>query len=305
MDIELLEFVDNRGRTLAVDAAAGTVKNVKLLGPQSANGRAYSEQAMKQAVALYENAKVYLNHSTNPKDPRKVEDRFGEMRGVSYKPGEGIFAETFAYNPKHPFAEAFAWNAEHSPHSLGFSHNIVGKTITKDGRTVIESISKVTSVDLVAEPATTRGLHESVDPSGVKTVDTAALTLEHIQARPDLVKAIIAEQQNGEQAKARDAEFKRLQEEVDGFKSAAKLAAKKAAVAQAIAEAKLPKELVSPEFVGFCEAADDAGLKLLIADRQALAKAIPAGRAPQSREQSATEGTLPTDNKTLVESWRN
>ena len=96
MDVSICEFVDNRGLTLAVDAAAGVVKNVKLLGAKSANGRTYSEAAMRDAVTLYEGSKVYLNHPVNSKEPRRVEDRFGEMRGVSYKPGEGIFAEVFA-----------------------------------------------------------------------------------------------------------------------------------------------------------------------------------------------------------------
>lgn len=303
MDESLLEFVDNRGRTMAVDAAAGTVKNVKILGPQSANGRVYSEAAMRGAVALYEGAKVYLNHPTKAGEPRRVEDRFGEMRGVNFKPGEGLFAEKFSYNPKHPFAEAFAWNAEHAPHSLGFSHNITGKTTSRDGKVVVESISKVASVDLVAEPATTRGLHESIE-TGEPTVE---ITLEQVKAKPELVAAILKEHAADQQVEAIKAENKTLKEQVDRFETAAKLATKKAAVAAAISEAKLPKELVSTTFVALCEAADEAGLKSLIEDRQTIAKGLPAGGSgrPTSKEQTVTEGVTGTapDAKAAAKRW--
>lgn len=303
MDIAICEFVDNRGVTLGVDAAGGVVKNVKLLSANSANGRTYTESAMRQAVPLYEGAKVYLNHPAKAGEARRVEDRFGEIRGVSYKPGDGVYAEQFLYNPKHAFAEAFAWNAQNAPHALGFSHNVTGRTSTKDGKVVVESISKVASVDLVAEPATTRGLHESIEP-GEPTVE---ITLEAVKAKPEIVAAIITEHKNSEAEKAKDAEIVRLKEALDRHESAAKLAAKKTAVATAIAEAKLPKEVVTDTFVGLCEAADDAGLKALIADRQAIAKGLPVGgKSPQSKEQGMAEGVgsaLPADSKELVKRW--
>lgn len=301
MDVAICEFVDNRGLTLSVDAAAGVVKNVKVLGSQSQNGRTYTEQAMRQALPLYEGSKVYLNHPVKAGEPRRVEDRFGEMRGVSYRPGEGLFAEQFIYNPKHPFAEAFAWNAEHAPHALGFSHNVTGRTSVKDGKTVVEAITKVASVDLVAEPATTRGLHESIEP-GEPTVE---ITLEAVRSKPEIVAAILKEHASSEAAKARDAEFQKLKEEVDGHRAAAKLAAKKATVAQAIAEAKLPKEAVSDTFVELCEAADEAGLAKLIAERVTLSKSLKVA-TPQSKEQQVTEGagsSLPADSKELVKRW--
>lgn len=301
MDIAICEFVDNRGVTLGVDAAGGVVKNVKLLSANSANGRTYTESAMRQAVPLYEGAKVYLNHPAKAGEARRVEDRFGEIRGVSYKPGDGVYAEQFLYNPKHAFAEAFAWNAQNAPHALGFSHNVTGRTSTKDGKVVVESISKVASVDLVAEPATTRGLHESIEP-GEPTVE---ITLEAVKAKPEIVAAILKEHEGSEQAKAQAAEFQKLKEEVDGYKAAAAIAAKKAAVAQAIAEAKLPKEAVSAAFIELCEGADDAGLAKLIADRVELAKGLNV-KTPQSKEQGMAEGVgsaLPADSKELVKRW--
>lgn len=290
MDTSFCEFVDNRGLTLTADAAAGTVKNVKILGPQSANGRIYSEAAMRDAVRMYEGAKVYLNHPTKAGEPRRVEDRFGEMRGVSFRPGEGLFAETFAYNPKHSFAEAFAWNAQHAPHAIGFSHNINGKTATQNGKLVVESITKVNSVDLVAEPATTRGLHESVEPeSGEPTV----LTLEQVKAQPELVKAILQEQASSQEAQAQANELKQLKEENDRLKTAAAAVVLEQTIATELAEAKLPAFAVTDTFkITLREAKDAAARKLLIEDRQALAKNAPqkSGNGPQSKEQGLAEG---------------
>lgn len=303
MDVAICEFVDNRGSILEVDAAAGVVKNVKLLGVTSANGRVYSEGAMHAAKQLYEAAPVFLNHKQKPGDVRSVTERFGEPYGVTVKPGQGLFAETFKFNPKHPFAEQFVWDAQNAPHRLGFSHDIVGRTTVKDGKTIVESISKVNSIDLVAQPATTRGLYEQVEPEGANAVE---ITLEAVKAKPEIVAAILKEHQNSEAEKAKDAEIKTLREQVDRHETAAKLAAKKAAVAKAIEEAKLPKELVSDVFVGLCEAADEAGLKALIEDRQALVKGLPASKAPQSKEQGVTEGVggaVAADPKAAAKRW--
>jgi len=71
----------------------------------------------------------------------------------------GLFGDLF-YNPKHPLAEQLLWDAEHAPHNVGLSHNVLART-TRRGKTVaVTEIVSVLSVDLVADPATTRGLFE-------------------------------------------------------------------------------------------------------------------------------------------------
>src|SRR5206468_1573433 len=65
------------------------------------------------------------------------------------------------YNPHHPIAEQLAWDSVHAPHVAGFSHHVDAAFSKQNGETIIESIKRVVSVDLVTDPATTTGLYES------------------------------------------------------------------------------------------------------------------------------------------------
>ena len=62
------------------------------------------------------------------------------------------------------------WDAEHAPENVGFSHNVEARVGRRGDRVVVEAIIRVQSVDLVADPATTRGLFESaaVEAGSVK-----------------------------------------------------------------------------------------------------------------------------------------
>lgn len=148
----------------ASDASSepGILRNVKILGFDSANRRRYTEEAVNSALGLYENAKVNLDHPANgPNAPRSVLERFGKLVGVHME-GTGLRGDLH-YNPKHPRAAEIAWYAEHMPDMLGLSHNAVGEGRTIGGIFVIEKIHSVRSVDLVADPATTKGLYEAMD----------------------------------------------------------------------------------------------------------------------------------------------
>jgi hypothetical protein len=156
----LQEFVDSRGVTLRVDRAAGVLRGVKLIGLESLNGRRYRPEALAGAVTLYEGAKVNVNHpKEGPLAPRDYRDRLGVIREVEFRAEEGLFG-TLHFNPKHAVAEQLAWDAEHNPRNVGFSHNVLAR-LTRDGaRSLVEAITHVQSVDLVADPAATRGLFE-------------------------------------------------------------------------------------------------------------------------------------------------
>ena len=102
-----------------------------------------------------------VNHPKgNPDGPRDYQDRIGTIRGVAVRPGEGLFGD-FHFNPKHALAEQLIWDAEHAPENVGFSHNVEARSARRGERVVVEAITRVQSVDLVADPATTRGLFES------------------------------------------------------------------------------------------------------------------------------------------------
>lgn len=146
-----------------VDRAKGLIRDVKILGYKSLNGREYTKAALESAVKLYEGCKVNINHPKNPNDPRDYNDRFGWLENVKLAP-DGLRGD-LRFNPNHKLAERICWDAENAPNNLGLSHNAVGET--REGREgqIVNKITKVNSVDLVADPATTKGLFESRDSS--------------------------------------------------------------------------------------------------------------------------------------------
>ena len=159
-------IVESLGGSTRVDREAGVIRNVKLVGFQSKNGRVYPPSALKAAVHLYEGAKVNVDHpeADNPGRQRKYCERLGVIRAARFTEGQGNFGD-FHFNPKHPLAEQLIWDAENSPESLGFSHNATLRLgpINNQGKQVIESIVSIRSMDLVADPATTTSLFESQD----------------------------------------------------------------------------------------------------------------------------------------------
>lgn len=144
-----------------VDRANAVIRGVKICGRHSLNQREYLEDCLRGAASLYENAAVFADHTVHhPTSPRSVRDRIGTIRNVKYQ-RDGLFGDLH-YNAAHPLAEQLVWAAEHDPTMMGLSHNVQARTSTRDGRTVVEAITKVISVDLVAQPATVAGLFESV-----------------------------------------------------------------------------------------------------------------------------------------------
>ena len=157
-------FQAGGGASLRIDREGGVLYGVKILGCQSRNGRLYPTDTLRDALPLYENAKVNLDHPTGPPDmPRSYQDRFGVVRNVMIREDEGLFAD-FHFNPHHPLAEQLLWDAEHAPENVGFSHNVEASLERHEGKVVVKRIVNVRSVDLVADPATTAGLFESAEP---------------------------------------------------------------------------------------------------------------------------------------------
>jgi hypothetical protein len=195
----LQEFVDCRSQQLRVDRAAGVIRGVKLLGLRSRNGRRYQENALAEAIGLYEGAKVNVNHPKgHPLSPRDYQDRLGIIRDVQLRPGDGLFGDLH-FNPKHNLSEQLMWDAEHAAQNVGLSHNVLARTSRQGDETVVEAITTVQSIDLVADPASTQGLFEQEAASAA--ADNAeserspfawdALTVEQLQLhRPDLLQEL-------------------------------------------------------------------------------------------------------------------
>ncbi len=295
----LQELVNSRGVGMRVDREQGILRGVKLLGLQSRNGRKYLPAALSQAVGLYEGAKVNVNHPKgSPLAARDYQDRLGSIRNVSLR-DDGLFGD-FQFNPKHALAEQLMWDATHAPENVGFSHNVEARTSRQGGQTVVEAILKVQSVDLVADPATTRGLYESAaaqaaqrEPSVVLALATA--TLEQLRAaRPDLVEAIAVEAAAG---------LAETRAELDRLQVREAIHERRALAARLLKEFRLPdpeaadataRRVVSDVFMETLLAApDEQTMRSLVQERAGMIAAIrkldrgsPDPARPLSREQN-------------------
>jgi hypothetical protein len=309
----LQEYVNSSNQRLRVDRTSGVIRGVKLLGLSSRNGRRYREGALVEAVGLYEGAKVNINHPKgHPFSPRDYQDRLGVVRGVAFRAGEGLFGDLH-FNPKHALSEQLVWDAEHAPQNVGMSHNVLARTSRSGDETVVEAITKVQSIDLVADPASTSGLYEHAEgresrverqgpeaPALDLALDSRLLSLDSLtleelqQLRPDLVAEI--KQAHAEQ-------LQEVRNRLDEMVAREEASRRRERVLQLLQEHNLPlpaihgsadSHLVSPQFVEtLMRAADDVTLQRLIEERAALVRSATEwdgtrshrNRRPRSRHQ--------------------
>ena len=301
---------------MRVDRQAAVIRGVKVLGLESRNGRTYLPEALAQAAQLYEDAKVNVNHPKgNPGGPRDYQDRIGTIRHVTVHPGEGLFGD-FHFNPKHALAEQLTWDAEHAPENVGFSHNVEARVGRRGDRVVVEAITRVQSVDLVADPATTRGLFESAatetDAEPAVPADGAKLlTLEELRREhPELVKSICREQAD---------EVLRLRQEVERLTALEATEQKRSLARRLLREFDLPdveatepwaKTVVSGQFLeSLLAAADEPAMRALVAERAQLVRTLTGDGATrtaatprlQSREQHLVQAAAPLNARSFVE----
>ncbi len=300
----LQEYVDSRRERLRVDRAAGVIRGVKLLGLNLRNGRRYREDALVDAVSLYEGAKVNINHPKgHPLSPRDYQDRLGVVRGVEFRSGEGLFGDLH-FNPKHTLSEQLVWDAEHAPQNVGMSHNVLARTKRTGDETVVEAITKVQSIDLVADPATTSGLYEQTENRAqqesvvAEAVPTSwnKLTLEQLKRHcPELILEM-------EQAHA--SRLEQLRNRLDEMIAKEEATRRREQIDQLFEEFGLPllhndncqHAIVSDQFVQtLMQAPDESSLRLLVEERANLVRSASrwkfgkssSDRRPRSRDQSA------------------
>jgi hypothetical protein len=180
MKLELLEFTQSP----AAERAGGIIRNVIVCGAESRNGRRYSRKALADIAALAENKAAYLDHATEADKQRKARsaaDRIGVLNNcklVEGKSGLQVRGD-LTFLPTHPIAPRLLEAIERRLPMFGLS--IVGDgegTRQQDGTMIVESVSRLASVDLVSSPATCLSLAESeqfseatavpVDPRAVR-----------------------------------------------------------------------------------------------------------------------------------------
>lgn len=301
----LLEYADNRGSTLRVDREAGVIRDVKIVGFTSVNGRRYTREALAAALPLYEGIKVNVNHPEphQASRPRSYQDRIGKLQNVRL--AEDGLRGDLQYNPKHPLAEQLAWDAEHSPESVGLSHNVLGVTKRREGQEFVEAIRRVNSVDLVADPATTKGLFEGREPQSPKPrgkrmsteLTLEAVTLEDLRsARPDLVQQLTEASQQAKQLEQLQQQNRQLIEQVNQLTSERQLLERRETIRTQLTEAGLDianQTHCSQLFLESLEAeTDDAKRLALINDRKQLLEAAGA-RSPATRTAASPTSTGP------------
>ena len=180
----LYEMAQTATGDVRIDRDAGVIYGVKIIGCDSRNGRHYPNDTLRQAIPLYENSKVNLDHPEgDPRKSRSYHARFGMIRNVQLRENEGLYAD-FWFNPRHTIAEQLLWDAEHAPDNVGFSHNVEAIVKRQSTLAVVEKIVAVRSVDLVADPATTQGLFESelfTQSKDCGSVNGNVITLEQVE----------------------------------------------------------------------------------------------------------------------------
>lgn len=183
----LIEATFNEGLgPSAVNRETGIIRGVKALGRESKHGRTYSDKALRDAAGLYEGVKVNIDHPNRQKGAieRGFTEAIGELRNATVRE-DGVYADLH-YAKSHPYAELLAESAERFPKKFGLSHVADGDEVRKGGKSIVESISRVISVDVVGSPATNAGLFESEDPEMPKA------------AKPRTVQQILESAPDGE-----------------------------------------------------------------------------------------------------------
>lgn len=172
--IKVTEGAAFSGPDFRLDTAAGIARGVVVCGPVSLNGRDYPDAVRDRDKHVYDRSQVFVDHSDKE---RGVREWFGELRNPRTRVSDRRTIADLHY-PKHSdFTAQFEERATKFPRSFGFSHVAVCESKRVNGRQVIEAIKRVESVDLVAKPATTAGLYESVlsEAVVVESVDGAGL----------------------------------------------------------------------------------------------------------------------------------
>jgi hypothetical protein len=165
------------------------INGVKLLGWESGNRRSYDPAGCSRCVEKYSGAKVNIDHGK-----KEFSSRFGRViPGSPVAKTDGIYGN-IRYNPKHPYAEAILWFAENDPTALGMSHDADGKASQRpDGTLAVSEIVRVHSVDIVSDPATTKGLFEEfgiMDPNGLVPAAPAPAGGDFDEHLGEMVRAV-------------------------------------------------------------------------------------------------------------------
>jgi len=160
MQIQLLEATSSPDAQ--VDTEACVIRNVKVIGRQSRNGRVYGEACLREAIPRYEGLTVNCDHRQRSPDShsdRLIAEQFGWLERVREHP-TGLMADLH-YLASCRLADQIVETARRRPGMLGLSHEAIGDAKQEGDVVQVNHITEVFSVDVVTDPATTDSLFES------------------------------------------------------------------------------------------------------------------------------------------------
>jgi hypothetical protein len=143
-----------------VDREAGVIFDTLVCGFESANNRGYPwGNGLTHRKGTYEGKVVNCDHGRESTVDRRFGWLVNETTGADGRPRADLHVLK-----SHPMAERVFEAAERNPSLFGLSHVAICRTRMENGREIIEDVQDVESVDIVASPATTKGLFESKHP---------------------------------------------------------------------------------------------------------------------------------------------
>jgi hypothetical protein len=144
-----------------VDREAGVISGMLVCGHVSDNQRDYPwGKGLAHKKGTYEGRFVNCDHGREATVDRRLGWLANEHTDAQGRPRADLHVLK-----AHPMADRVFEAAERNPALFGLSHGANCRTRTERGREVIEDIVDVESVDLVADPATTKGFFESRGPT--------------------------------------------------------------------------------------------------------------------------------------------
>ena len=321
-------------REAQLDRDGRVIRNTVVITGESANGvngrRRYPDAALRQIAQMGEGLPAYANHV--PKElafkPRDVRELIGRHQNVRFDEGRHRVLSDLQVLGSHAdwvfdLAEDLGDVVGNSLVSKGVVH------LEQDGTEVVDEIVALRSVDLVSDPASTKGLFEHrerwqaghsagqegdmaevINLSGIQqylkaNAPEAAALKEHLAGAElkELGAAKTAAETALQKEQAAHGETKRtlteVQVKVDRFEAVEKVREKTGRLETAIAGSELAKKYaatVTPAFRQLLLEGDEAKWPALIEDRVKVLDQAAAGAAnqrPESQAKTFQEGELP------------
>ena len=128
--------------------------NLVLVGTKSANGRYYPAEVLKSATesGLYDGVPVFLDHD------EKIQALVGQVVKAYWDAEKKCVRGDIRIFPSSPFADVVRYVFSNLGDSFGFSHVVEADVEEGEDPEIVKKIHRVRSVDLVVDPATTKGL---------------------------------------------------------------------------------------------------------------------------------------------------